>query len=92
MEIARRADALLQKCAQAHGLTLAAGEPTLCRHCVVALLALVAGKVKREYVTRDEAKAKVAAAKRPKVYKCRSCAETFKRPKLRTIHEQETHA
>lgn len=56
-----RAVSLLTKCAATHGLRPDGG---LCKACLVALLAVTARKVRREYVPKAEAKAKVAAARK----------------------------
>ena len=66
VRLVRRADALLAKCAEAHGAD-AAGR--LCRQCLVSLLALTAGKVGRDYVPRAEARARIAAARRKRTRK-----------------------
>jgi len=78
------AEALIDKCFEAHGkpmarapfdaTTASAGQTlclprlvrqpySLCIKCLVALLALSLGKVRRDYITKDEAKEKVARAR-----------------------------
>jgi hypothetical protein len=56
-----RADTLLEKCAERHGLT---DPPSLCRQCVVALLAISSKRVKQLYMLKTEAKEKIAAARK----------------------------
>lgn len=84
--LVRRADGLLQRCAETHGLR---EPPGLCRSCVVALLALATAHVRKGYVTREEAKARVAKARKPREFWCRYCATVFSRPGLRIEHELE---
>lgn len=50
---------LLQRCAELHGLH----DEGLCKACLVGLLAASARKVNASYMKKDEAKAKVAAAR-----------------------------
>ena len=56
-----KADKLLALCAEAHGLS---DPPRLCRQCLVTVLAIAARKVRRDYVTKAESKAKIVAARK----------------------------
>lgn len=91
MRIARRTDALLERCAERHGMAIrdagTAGDADyrpvamLCRQCLAEVLALAARRVRQHYVDKDVAKAKVAAARQGR-----------KRPGLRgVVVERETN-
>lgn len=60
-DIVRLADSMVAACATAQHH---AAPGALCRTCVVAVLARMAGKVKREFVPKQEAREKVAAARK----------------------------
>lgn len=61
-----RADTLMSKCAERHGLT---EPPGLCRQCLVALLAISARHVKQNYILKSLSKEKVAAARKKRTRK-----------------------
>lgn len=71
-DIVRKADRVLERCAELHGVT---AECRLCRQCLVEMLALVAGKVKREFVTKTESKEKIAAARKKRSRKKKEPSE-----------------
>lgn len=60
--IVMQCDAMLQRCAELHGI-VDAERPGLCRACLVALLARSLGKVQRGYVTKEKLKERVAATR-----------------------------
>ena len=62
MLIVQRADDLLVKCAETHGI--ASDRPGLCRECLVALLALASARVARSYVTKTVLHEKLAKARK----------------------------
>lgn len=64
--LVERAERLIVRCSEAHGLT---EPPRLCLSCLVEIMALMAGKVTREFVTKASAKEKVSAARKRRTRK-----------------------